>query len=218
MNVFMIFTGISSCSSVLPFVSTQRIVIYRERFSRMYFSWAYSLAQVIIEIPYIFLEAVLFLTITYPAVNFYGSAYKVFWYFYTVFCTLLYYKYLGMMLVSLTPTFQVATIFASLCYTLFSLFSGYLIPGPQFPKWWVWGYWISPSSWSLKGLLTSQYGEIEEEIMAFGEKKALNTFLDSQYGYKHRDLPIIAVVLLAFPLVFASVFTYGIAKLNYQRR
>ncbi|KAG4119906.1 hypothetical protein ERO13_D11G108000v2 [Gossypium hirsutum] len=218
MYVFMIFTGISSCSSVLPFVSTQRTIVYRERFSRMYSSWAYSLAQVIIEIPYIFLEAVLFLTITYPAVNFYGSAYKVFWYFYTVFCTLLYYKYLGMMLVSLTPTFQVATIFASLCYTLFSLFSGYLIPGPQFPKWWVWGYWISPSSWSLKGLLTSQYGEIEEEIMAFGEKKALNTFLDSQYGYKHRDLPIIAVVLLAFPLVFASVFTYGIAKLNYQRR
>ncbi|KAB2090560.1 hypothetical protein ES319_A03G131500v1 [Gossypium barbadense] len=69
MNVFMIFTGISSCSSVLPFVSTQRIVIYRERFSRMYFSWAYSLAQVIIEIPYIFLEAVLFLTITYPATS-----------------------------------------------------------------------------------------------------------------------------------------------------
>ncbi|KAA3475149.1 pleiotropic drug resistance protein 3-like [Gossypium australe] len=169
--------GRNLCSSVLPFVSTQRTIVYRERFSRMYSSWAYSLAQVIIEIPYIFLEAVLFLTITYPAVNFYGSAYKV-----------------------------------------FCLFSGYLIPGPQFPKWWVWGYWISPTSWSLKGLLTSQYGDIEEEIMAFGEQKALNTFLDSQYGYKHRDLPIIAVVLLAFPLVFASVFTYGIAKLNYQRR
>ncbi|XP_017629873.2 pleiotropic drug resistance protein 3-like isoform X2 [Gossypium arboreum] len=216
--VFIIFTGTSNCSSVLPFISTQRTIVYRERFARMYSSWAYSVAQVIIEIPYIFLEAVLFLTITYPAVNFYGSAYKVFWYFYTVFCTLLYYKYLGMMLVSLTPTYQVATIYASLFYTLLSLFSGYLMPGPKFPKWWVWGYWISPSSWSLKGLLTSQYGDIEEEIVAFGEKKALNAFLDSQYGYKYQDLPIIAIVLLTFPLVFASVFAYGIAKLNYQRR
>ncbi|MBA0769461.1 hypothetical protein Gotri_018191, partial [Gossypium trilobum] len=89
--------GQNLCSSVLPFISTQRTIVYRERFARMYSSWAYSVAQVIIEIPYIFLEAVLFLTITYPAVNFYGSAYKVFWYFYTVFCTLLYYKYLGMM-------------------------------------------------------------------------------------------------------------------------
>ncbi|TYH43288.1 hypothetical protein ES332_D11G117600v1 [Gossypium tomentosum] len=216
--VFIIFTGTSNCSSVLPFITTQRTIVYRERFARMYSSWAYSVAQVIIEIPYIFLEAVLFLTITYPAVNFYGSAYKVFWYFYTVFCTLLYYKYLGMMLVSLTPTYQVATIYASLFYTLLSLFSGYLMPGPKFPKWWVWGYWISPSSWSLKSLLTSQYGDIKEEIVVFGEKKALNSFLDSQYGYKYQDLPIIAIVLLAFPLVFASVFAYGIAKLNYQRR
>ncbi|MBA0686040.1 hypothetical protein Goari_013664, partial [Gossypium aridum] len=72
--------GQNLCSSVLPFVSTQRTIVYRERFSRMYSSWAYSLAQVIIEIPYIFLEAVLFLTVTYPAVNFYGSAYKVFCY------------------------------------------------------------------------------------------------------------------------------------------
>ncbi|KAK8693695.1 hypothetical protein V6N13_071267 [Hibiscus sabdariffa] len=174
--------------------------------------------EVIIEIPYVFLEAILFLTITYPAANFYGSACKVFWYFYTVFCTLLYYKLLGMMMVSLTPTYQVASIIANLCYTLFSLFSGYLIPGPKFPKWWVWGYWICPTSWSLKGIFISQYGDVKEEIVAFGEQKALNAFLDSQYGYKHQDLPIIAIVLLAYPLVFASVFAYGIAKLNYQRR
>ncbi|KAK8711422.1 hypothetical protein V6N13_146704 [Hibiscus sabdariffa] len=74
--VFMIFTGTSSCSSVLPFIAAQRLVVYRERFARMYSSWAYSLAQVIIEIPYIFLEAILFSTITYPTVNFYGSTYK----------------------------------------------------------------------------------------------------------------------------------------------
>ena len=46
MYVFMIFTGISNCSSVLPFITTQRIIVYRERFARMYSSWAYSLAQV----------------------------------------------------------------------------------------------------------------------------------------------------------------------------
>ncbi|KAK8688309.1 hypothetical protein V6N13_087079 [Hibiscus sabdariffa] len=79
MYVFMMFAGISNCASVLPFISTQRTIVYREQFARMYSSWAYSLAQVIIEIPYIFLEALLFVTITYPAVNFYGSTYKVFW-------------------------------------------------------------------------------------------------------------------------------------------
>ncbi|GLT42700.1 hypothetical protein SLA2020_166860 [Shorea laevis] len=216
--IFMIIIGMSSCSSVMPFVATQRTVFYRERFAGMYSSWAYSLSQVIIEIPYIFLEAVLFSMITYPAINFYKSAYKVFWYLYAMFCTLLYFKYLRMMLVSLTPTSQVAAIFASFSYTLLSLFSGYLIPEPQMPKWWVWAYWICPSSWSLKGIITSQYADVNKVITAFGEQKTISAFLESQQGYKHQDLPIIAIVLLAFPLFFASIFAYCISKLNFQRR
>ncbi|GLT42699.1 hypothetical protein SLA2020_166850 [Shorea laevis] len=216
--IFMIIIGMSSCSSVMPFVATQRTVFYRERFAGMYSSWAYSLSQVIIEIPYIFLEAVLFSMITYPAINFYKSAYKVFWYLYAMFCTLLYFKYLGMMLVSLTPTSQVAAIFASFSYTLLSLFSGYLIPEPQIPKWWVWAYWICPSSWSLKGIVASQYADVSKVITAFGEQKTISAFLESQQGYKHQDLPIIAIVLLAFPLFFASIFAYCISKLNFQRR
>ncbi|GLT42708.1 hypothetical protein SLA2020_166940 [Shorea laevis] len=216
--IFMIIIGVSGCSSVMPFVGTQRTVFYRERFAGMYSSWAYSLSQVIIEIPYIFLEAVLFSMITYPAVSFYKSAYKVFWYLYAMFCTLLYFKYLGMMLVSLTATSQVAAIFASFSYTLLSLFSGYLIPEPQIPKWWVWAYWICPSSWSLKGIIASQYADVNKVITAFGEQKTISAFLENQQGYKHQDLPIIAIVLLAFPLFFASIFAYCISKLNFQRR
>ncbi|GKV23290.1 hypothetical protein SLEP1_g33037 [Rubroshorea leprosula] len=217
-HIFMIIIGVSGCSSVMPFVGTQRTVFYRERFAGMYSSWAYSLSQVIIEIPYIFLEAVLFSMITYPAINFYKSAYKVLWFLYAMFCTLLYFKYLGLMLVSLTPTSQVAAIFASFSSTLLSLFSGYLIPEPQIPKWWVWAYWICPSSWSVEGIVTSQYADVNKVITAFGEQKTISAFLESQQGYKHQDLPIIAIVLLAFPLFFASIFAYCISKLNFQRR
>lgn len=86
--------------------------------------------QVIIEIPYILIQAALFTTITYPAIDFQWSLYKVFWYFYAMFSTLLYFNYFGMLLVSLTPTYQVASVLASFCYTMFNLFSGFLIPGP----------------------------------------------------------------------------------------
>ncbi|KAJ4849439.1 hypothetical protein Tsubulata_041604, partial [Turnera subulata] len=128
--IFMQFTGIGNCSSVLPFVAAERIVVYRERFAGMYSSWAYSLAQVIIEIPYIFLQAALFLAFTYPAIDLYWSVSKVFWYFYSMFCLLLCYNYMGLLLVSLTPSFQLASIFASIFYNITNLFSGYVIPGP----------------------------------------------------------------------------------------
>lgn len=46
MYALIVFFGINNCSSVLPFVATERTVLYRERFAGMYSSWAYSFAQV----------------------------------------------------------------------------------------------------------------------------------------------------------------------------
>ncbi|KAL1161683.1 hypothetical protein V6Z11_A07G152200 [Gossypium hirsutum] len=216
--VFMISIGASNLLSILPVVTSQRAIMYRERFAGMYPSKAHSLAQVIIEIPYIFLEATLFLIISYPAVNLYESAYKVSWYFYDIFCTLLNYKYMGMAIASLSSTYQMASICGSFCITVVNLFSGFLIPQPMLPKWWVWFYWIIPTSWTLRGLFTSQYGDINREIIAFGQRKTITAFLESHYGFKREDLLLTAILLLAYPIFFASIFIYFTAKLNFQKR
>ncbi|XP_009765624.1 pleiotropic drug resistance protein 3 [Nicotiana sylvestris] len=214
----VIFCGINNSSSVLPYVTTERSVLYRERFAGMYASWAYALAQVAIEIPYLLAQALAFTVITYPMIGYYWSAYKVFWYFYSMFCTLLYFTYLGMMLVSMTPNFPVAAILQSSFYTMFNLFAGFLMPKAQIPKWWIWFYYLTPTSWTLNGMLTSQYGDVDTEINVFGEKKSVAAFLRDYFGFHHNQLPIVAVVLIAYPLVFASLFAFFIGKLNFQRR
>ncbi|XP_012480072.1 pleiotropic drug resistance protein 3 [Gossypium raimondii] len=216
--VFMVCIGASNLFSALPIITSQRTIEYRERFVGMYSSKVHSLAQVIIEIPYVFLEATLFLIISYPTVNLYGSAFKVSWYCYNIFCTLLTYKYMGMAIVSLSPTYKMASVFGSYWIMIVNLFSGFLIPQPVLPKWWVWFYWMVPTSWALRGLLTSQYGDINKEIIAFGERKTISTFLENHYGFKHEDLPLTAILLCAYPIFFASIFTYFMAKLNFQRR
>ncbi|KAK9289059.1 hypothetical protein L1049_017530 [Liquidambar formosana] len=218
MYIAIIFLGIVNCSSVIPVVATERTVLYREKFAGMYSSKAYSLAQVTIEIPYILLQAILYVAITYPTIGFHWSAYKIFWYFYATFCSFLYYVYLGMTIVSLSSNLQVATILAVAVYTILNLFSGFLMPGPEFPQWWVWCYWICPTSWSLNGLLTSQYGDINKEILAFGEPTTVNSFLQDYYGFYQDRLGLVAAVLLAYPLLYASLFTYFIGKFNFQRR
>ncbi|KAH7513560.1 hypothetical protein FEM48_Zijuj12G0213100 [Ziziphus jujuba var. spinosa] len=45
----------------------------------MYSSKAYSFAQVSIEIPYILMQTILYVAITYPIIGYSWSAYKVFW-------------------------------------------------------------------------------------------------------------------------------------------
>ncbi|KAI8531784.1 hypothetical protein RHMOL_Rhmol11G0162400 [Rhododendron molle] len=114
--------------SILPYVSTERSVLYRERFAGMYGSWAYALAQVTVEIPYILAQAIAFVIITYPTIGYYWSICK------------------------------------------------------QIPKWWIWMYYLAPTSWTLKGLLTSQYGDIEKEILLFGETKTVSAVLKDYFG------------------------------------
>ncbi|KAK7264776.1 hypothetical protein RJT34_32386 [Clitoria ternatea] len=172
MYIAVIFLGVNYCSTILPYVATERSVLYREKFAGMYSSTAYSFAQVAIEIPYILVQSILYVAITYPMI----------------------------------------------VYTIFNLFSGFLMPGPKIPKWWVWCYWICPTAWSLNGLLTSQYGDMDKEILIFGEPKQIGSFLRDYYGFRHDRLSLVAVVLIAFPIAYASLFAYCIGKINYQNR
>ncbi|KAK0607498.1 hypothetical protein LWI29_015832 [Acer saccharum] len=218
MYIAVIFLGINNCSSILPYVATERNVLYREYFAGMYSPWAYAFAQVTIEVPYILVQAIIYVAITYPMIGYYWSVYKVFWFFYATFCTFLYFVYLGMVMVSLCSSLEIASILATAIYTILNLFSGFLIPGPKIPKWWIWCYWICPTAWSLNGLLTSQYGDMNKEILIFGEQKTVSSFLQDYYGFHNDHLGIVAAVLIVFPVAFASLFAYCIGKLNFQRR
>ncbi|KAI6684518.1 hypothetical protein NL676_030431 [Syzygium grande] len=218
MYIAVIFLGINNCSSILHYVATERTVMYRERFAGMYSSLAFSLAQVVVEIPYILVQAISFVIITYPMIGYFGSADKIFWYFYVMFCSLLSFNYLGMLLVSLTPNFMVAAILQSAFYANFNLFAGFLIPKPEIPKWWIWLYYVCPTSWALNGMLTSQYGDIDKEIEVFGETKTVAAFLKDYFGYHHDQLYVVGIVLVAFPFILATLFAYCIGHLNFQRR
>lgn len=87
-----------------------------------------------IEIPYVLLQTILYVAITYPTIGYDWSTYKVFWYFYTTFCTLLYFVYLGMLIVSVSTNIEVASILSAAVYTIFNLFAGFLLPGPVNPS------------------------------------------------------------------------------------
>ncbi|XP_044946360.1 ABC transporter G family member 41-like isoform X2 [Hordeum vulgare subsp. vulgare] len=214
-----LFTGINNCQSVMPFISIERSVVYRERFAGMYSPWAYSFAQVAMEMPYVLMQVVLFMLIAYPMIGYAWTAAKFFWFMYTMFCTLLCFVYMGMVVVSFTPNIQVASILASMFYTLQNLMSGFIVPAPQIPRWWIWFYYVSPMSWALRVLFTSQFGDYDGRmIKVFGETKSVPAFMKDYFGFRRDLLPLAAVVLAAFPILLAVLFGYNISKLNFQRR
>ncbi|KAK1363011.1 hypothetical protein POM88_038572 [Heracleum sosnowskyi] len=56
MYTAILFIGFQNATSVQPVVAVERIVFYRERAAGMYSSLAFALAQVLVEVPYIFLQ------------------------------------------------------------------------------------------------------------------------------------------------------------------
>lgn len=88
----------------------------------------------------------------------------------------------------------------------------------QIPRWWIWVYYATPTSWSLNGMLNSQFGDVEKEIAVFGGTKTVAEFLRDYFGYRHDLLPLVAVVLILYPIIYASLFAFCIEKLNFQRR
>ncbi|EEF46390.1 ABC transporter G family member 36 [Ricinus communis] len=216
----VIFIGINNCSTVQPIIAIERTVFYRERAAGMYSELPYALAQVVCEIPYVLFQTVYYTLIVYAMVAFEWTAAKFFWFFFISFFSFLYFTYYGMMTVSVTPDLQVASIFAATFYGLFNLFSGFFIPRPRIPKWWVWYYWICPVAWTVYGLIVSQYHDDEARIKVPGVSTdiRIRDYIQEHYGYEPNFMGPVAAVLVAFTVFFAFIYAYAIKTLNFQTR
>eukprot|EP01018_Ginkgo_biloba_P004087 Gb_05443 [translate_table: standard] len=214
-----LFIGVNNASSVQPVVEVERTVFYRERAAGMYSALPYAFGQAVIEIPYVFVQAAIYGILVYVMLDFHWSAVKFFWYLFFMYFTFLYFTYFGMMTVSLTPDHNFAAIVSAAFYALWNLFSGFLIPRPRIPGWWKWYYWACPVSWTLYGLVVSQFGDLDTKLqMADGGEKILKEFIRDYFGFKHDFLGAVAGVTVGFCGLFAFVFALGIKFFNFQKR
>ncbi|GLT50489.1 hypothetical protein SLA2020_239720 [Shorea laevis] len=185
----------------------------------MYSTLPYALAQVIIEIPYVFVQTTYYTHIVYAMVGFQWTVAKFFWFFFINFFSFLYFTYYGMMTISITPNHQVASIFAAAFYALFNLFSGFFIPKSKIPKWWIWYYWICPVAWTVYGLIISQYGDVERSIKVPGSPdQPIRSYIESHFGYDPNFMGPVAGALVGFAVFFAFLYAYCIKTLNFQMR
>ncbi|XP_008795450.2 ABC transporter G family member 36-like [Phoenix dactylifera] len=215
MYAAVLFIGVQNASSVQPVVAIERTVFYRERAAGMYSALPYAFGQVAIEIPYILIQSLIYGVLVYAMIGFEWTAAKFFWYMFFMYFTLLYFTFYGMMAVGLTPNHNIAAIVSSAFYLIWNLFSGFIIPRPRIPVWWRWYYWICPVSWTLYGLVASQFGDVQNKL---DTGVAVADFVRSYFGFRHDFLGVVAAVVVAFPVLFAFLFGFSIKMLNFQRR
>ncbi|XP_058074636.1 pleiotropic drug resistance protein TUR2-like isoform X2 [Magnolia sinica] len=215
MYAAVLFLGIENAASVQPVVAIERTVFYRERAAGMYSALPYAFAQVAIEVPYIFLQTVIYGAIVYAMIAFEWTVAKFLWNIFFMFFTLLYFTFYGMMAVGMTPNHDIAAIVSSAFYAIWNLFAGFIIPRPRIPIWWRWYYWACPIAWTFYGLVVSQFGDLENTM---DNDQTVKFFLEDYFGFRHSFLGAVAGAVIGFAVLFAFVFAFSIKVLNFQRR
>ncbi|KAK4590501.1 hypothetical protein RGQ29_020878 [Quercus rubra] len=215
MYAAVLFIGVKNGNSVQPVVAVERTVFYRERAAGMYSALPYAFAQVLIEVPYAFVQAMVYDVIVYVLIGFEWTAAKFFWYVFFTYFSLLYFTFYGMMTVAVTPNYHISSIIASAFYTIWNLFSGFIVPRPRIPIWWRWYSWACPLAWTLYGLVASQFGD-KKDMLDTGER--VEDFVRDYFGFNHDFLGVVATVVVGFAILFAFIFAVSIKVFNFQRR
>ncbi|POM57540.1 ABC Superfamily, partial [Phytophthora palmivora] len=142
------FMGFIAFTSVMPVASEDRLAFYRERASQTYNALWYFVASTVVEIPYVFFAALLFMAPYYPMVGFTGvKSFLAYWVHLSLH--VLWQAYFGQLMSYLMPTVEVAQVFGILLASIFFLFNGFNPPGSQIPQGYKWLYHASPQKYSL---------------------------------------------------------------------
>ncbi|KAK9812481.1 hypothetical protein WJX73_003351 [Symbiochloris irregularis] len=180
-----IFIGIINSITVQPITAEKRGVMYRERAAGMYAIFPWLAGMVTAEFIYGTIQAVIFSCILYFASGFARSAGKFFWFLLFCWFTLLWYTLFGITAVALTPNIKVAAVISSNFYSLTNLFAGFVYPRPQVPGWWVWMSWLSPTTYTIEGLVASQVGNYYNDLTtSTGAITTPRDFIKTYFGYR----------------------------------
>uniref|UniRef100_A0ACD5YAG0 Uncharacterized protein n=1 Tax=Avena sativa TaxID=4498 RepID=A0ACD5YAG0_AVESA len=197
----------------------ERVVLYREKAAGTYSTFAYAIAQVIIELPYMLVQVFMFVAIVYPMIGFQVTAGKFFWFLLYMVLSYMYYTLFGMMTVALTPNVEIASGLSFLIFILWNVFSGFVVARELIPVWWRWAYWANPTAWTVYGLMFSQLGDRPELIHVPGQlDQTVREFLEGYLGLEDSYFNLVTYLHVAIIALFTFFFFFFLKHLNFQQR
>ena len=78
--------------------------------------------------------------------------------------------------------------------------------------WWRWFYWLCPISWSLYGLIASQYGDIKDR---FESGETVQQFVRNYFDFRHEFVGVVSIVVVGICVLFGFMFAFSIKTYNF---
>ncbi|KAG2488519.1 hypothetical protein HYH03_012840, partial [Edaphochlamys debaryana] len=212
------FLGMTNLMSVMPVVGYERVVFYRERGAAMYDPFAYGLAIALVELPYLLVQAFIFVPIIYWMIMFEPTPEAFFYYVIVFFETISFYTIFGQTLVYITPAAAIAQVVGAGFNFLFNVFNGFIITYPDMPTGWRWMNRAVPPTWILYGLGVSQLGNNQEIIVYGGQSSTVSEFMRTKFGYYYYMRWWIVLILAAYIIVMRVGSVVALKYWNFLRR
>lgn len=73
-------------------------------------------------------------------------------------------------------------------------------------------------AWTLRGIITSQLGDVQTRIVGPGFDGTVQEFLEESLGFQQGMVGFTVAVLIGFSFFFFAIYATSIKVLNFQRR
>ncbi|OWZ19807.1 Pleiotropic drug resistance protein transporter [Phytophthora megakarya] len=176
----------------------------------------YFVASTIVETPYVFVSALLFVTIIFPMVEFTGFVTFLTYWLYLSWHSL-WHAYVGYIMSYVMPTVDVATIFGVLIISIFLLFSGFNPPCDSIPQGYKSIYDIDPMKYSLAILTAIGFGDCSTDRSGAG-CNTLSGDPPTCFAIKHSELHKNVAFMVIFIILYRILVLLALRFINHMKR
>uniref|UniRef100_M1DL27 ABC transporter family, pleiotropic drug resistance protein n=1 Tax=Solanum tuberosum TaxID=4113 RepID=M1DL27_SOLTU len=211
--IINMFNGYSELS-----LTIQRLpVFYKHRDNLFYPHWAFTLPTILLKVPIIVFESVVWTGTTYYTIGFAPEASRFFKKLLLIFLIQQMATGIFRLIAGVCRKMVIAHTGGSLTLLLVFLLGGFILPKGSIPNWWRWGFWISPFSYGFNALTInemfaqrwmSKYASDNTTTLGVQVMKNFDVFPEKGW------LCIGTAALLGFTILFNILFTFALMYLN----
>ncbi|XP_021800492.1 ABC transporter G family member 39-like isoform X5 [Prunus avium] len=210
--MIIMFTGFSELA-----MTVMRLPVFFKQRDLLFFpAWAYSLPTCLIRIPLTFVEAFIWVTMTYYVIGYDPSIERFFKQFILLLCISQSANGLFRLLAAVGRSPVVANTFGSAALLVLFVLGGFILSRESMQQWLLWGYWFSPLTYGMNALAVNEFlGKSWRHVPA-NSTEPLGVMVLKSRGVlpEARWYWIGVVASLGFVLLFNFLFTFALQYLD----
>ncbi|KAK1930311.1 ABC transporter G family member 31 [Phytophthora citrophthora] len=175
-------------ASQLPTFIAARDIFYKQRGANFFRTSTYVLANSVSQLPLCVAETLIFGTLVYWMCGFVSHTSEFFLFLLVLFLTNV---SLGSFYFSLTAAskdINIATPISMAATLIFIIFAGFIITESQIPDYFLWLYWMTPVSWTLRALAVIEYRSADLDVCEYGDINYCSKFGGLRMGEYYLQL------------------------------